>query len=146
MNRSSSALVIDAWALVAHLLGEPRGSRVRALLEAARSAGRRVLISGMSVGEVCYTIERRNGVEAVQAVLGALEDLQIEIVDPDLRTILSAAGVKAGHSISFGDAFVVALARNERGTVVTGDPDFRKVEHLVPVLWLDQQESSPAGP
>jgi uncharacterized protein len=77
--------------------------------------------------------QRRDGAQTVRAVLGALEDLRIDVADPDRAMILNAAGSKARHSTSFGDAFVVALAQAERATVVTGDPDFRKVEHLIPV-------------
>jgi uncharacterized protein len=146
MDPSSPPLVVDTWALMAHLLDEPEGPRVRTLLQAAGVAGGRILISAISLGEACYMIERRDGAQAVRAVLGALEDLRIEIADPDRGMILSATGVKARYTISFGDAFVVALAAAEQATVVTGDPDFRKVEHLVPVLWLGQEESGPAAP
>ena len=34
------------------------------------------------------------------------------------------------------DAFAVALAQEKSATVVTGDPEFREVESLVPVLRL----------
>ncbi len=130
-------LVLDTWALLAYLQAEPAGPVVRGALEAARQDGRRVLLSGMSVGELCYIVERRLGTVAVQDLLSGLEDLGLGIVYPDRATILAAAHVKAHFPISFGDAFVVSLAQAEGATVMAGDPDFRKIGRLVPIDWLD---------
>jgi predicted nucleic acid-binding protein len=44
--------------------------------------------------------------------------------------------VKAHRSVALADAFVVALALAEGGTILTGDPEFHSVEKLVPVEWL----------
>ena len=66
------------------------------------------------------------------------------MVDVDRRAILGAAHVKAQHPISFADAFVVTLAVEEGATVLTGDPEFKRVEHLVPVHWLTGDVCEPA--
>jgi ribonuclease VapC len=50
--------------------------------------------------------------------------------------VLAAARVKATHHISYADAFTIALAQELGGTVVTGDPEFKGVESVVPVMWL----------
>ena len=49
---------------------------------------------------------------------------------------LAAAHVKAHHAISYADAFAVALAQQMQATILTGDPEFGKIEHLVAVEWL----------
>lgn len=38
--------------------------------------------------------------------------------------------------MSFADAFAVALAQESTAAVLTGDPEFKEVEKLIPVLWL----------
>jgi len=38
--------------------------------------------------------------------------------------------------MSYADAFAVATARRENAAIVTGDPQFAKVEHLVHIDWL----------
>ena len=43
---------------------------------------------------------------------------------------------------SYADAFAVALAQMKQAAVVTGDPDFRKFEGLVPIEWLSQSGSA----
>ena len=34
------------------------------------------------------------------------------------------------------DSFAIALAEESAATVVTGDPEFKAVEKLIPILWL----------
>ena len=101
----------------------------------------------MSIGEVCYLIERRKGIEAVEASLGLIEALPVRIVEVDRPIILSAARIKARHPISLGNAFVVALAIDQGATVVSGDPEFKRVGSA-PVLRLRPglgREPSPDG-
>jgi predicted nucleic acid-binding protein len=43
---------------------------------------------------------------------------------------------KAGHGISYADAFSAALAQSENATMVTGDPEFNSVTELVQIEWL----------
>jgi predicted nucleic acid-binding protein len=136
MKRDNPLFVVDTHAILAYLFGESGGNIVRKRLSVAREGGCRLLISAMSVCEVCYIVERRKGVEAVGEALALLQELPAQVVDLDRAVILAAARVKAGHPISLGDAFVAALALDKGATVVTGDPDFKHVEHLVPVLWL----------
>ncbi len=40
------------------------------------------------------------------------------------------------HPISYADAFVVATALNKGATIVTGDPEFKNVEYMVPIHWI----------
>jgi ribonuclease VapC len=57
-------------------------------------------------------------------------------VSNSFTDVLEAARIKARLPISYADAFAVATAQRERAVIVTGDPEFRKVEHLVTVKWL----------
>lgn len=136
MDLNMPTFVLDSHAILAHFLDEPSAAGVREALEAGHETEGRVLVSAMSVGEICYIIERRGGVKAVGAALSALADLSLTIVDLDRQAVLSAAHIKAHHPISFADAFVVSLALAEGATIITGDPEFREVEQLVPVRWL----------
>jgi predicted nucleic acid-binding protein len=47
---------------------------------------------------------------------------------------LSAARIKAAHSLAYADAFVVATAIDRKGAIVTGDAEF---EGVYPhILWI----------
>jgi len=50
--------------------------------------------------------------------------------------VFQAAEYKAGHSISYADCFALAAAMEQKASIVTGDPEFRKVGHLVKVMWI----------
>jgi predicted nucleic acid-binding protein len=131
-----SVVVLDSFAAISFLRGEAGATRVQEVLTVACREDRRVLLSAISLGEIAYISERRHGLPAVQAVLSAIQSLPVEVVEVDLQVVLAAAHVKAQHPISLADAFVVALALAQDGTILTGDPEFRSVEGVVPIEWL----------
>jgi PIN domain nuclease of toxin-antitoxin system len=62
--------------------------------------------------------------------------LPVELVNIDLELAARAAWFKAGGGISYGDAFVIALAHREGAPVLTGDREFEHVTDRVDVMWL----------
>lgn len=74
-----------------------------------------------------------------------LAHYQNEPGGPRVKAVLSRAekGVadvylKAHHPISYADAFALALAQEKQAALLTGDPEFRKVESLATIEWLPQ--------
>jgi uncharacterized protein len=49
---------------------------------------------------------------------------------------MAAARLKAQYAVSYGDAFAITLAIELDATVVTNDPEFKNIEHLVKVKWI----------
>jgi predicted nucleic acid-binding protein len=141
VNPESDILVLDSYALLAYLGGEPGRYRIREALAAAKDGKCRLLLCTINLGEVLYMTERRRGFEAAQNVQALIESLPIEILDATRKLVLNAAHIKANHPISYADAFVVALAQGERGTILTGDPEYRAVEEIVEVEWLTQERT-----
>jgi uncharacterized protein len=45
-------------------------------------------------------------------------------------------GIKGQYALSSADCFAVATAIKEKATMVTGEPEFRKVAGLVGIDWL----------
>jgi predicted nucleic acid-binding protein len=129
-------VILDSFALISLVCGEVGAARVQQVLSTARREQCRAVISLISLAETAYIVERRRGLPGAQRVLSLVEDLPLEVVGVDRRAALSAAHVKAHHSMALADAFVVALALAEAGMILTGDPEFRSVEKLVPVEWL----------
>jgi ribonuclease VapC len=62
--------------------------------------------------------------------------LGIEILSIPNALIFRAAEYKAEFSISYADCFALASALENRAALVTGDPEFKKVEHLIEVVWV----------
>jgi predicted nucleic acid-binding protein len=91
-----------------------------------------------SLGEILYITEREQSLEAAHSALAAVDQLPIEVTEAGRALTLEAAHVKAHHTLSYADAFVVALAQQRDARVVTGDPEFRQAEERVAVVWLPQ--------
>ncbi len=64
--------------------------------------------------------------------------LPVRMVAADRELTIAAARIKAKYPVSYADAFAVALAKLKRVPVLTGDPEFRRVEELVSVMWLEK--------
>ncbi len=52
------------------------------------------------------------------------------------QDVLEASRIKATYSISYADCFVVATALKENAPIVTGDPEFKKVQEIVTIEWI----------
>ena len=128
--------VLDSFGLLAYFGGEPGEAQVKTVLERAAAGQAEVYLSVVNLGEVAYIIEREQGAFATRRALAAIDQLPIHIIEADRRMALAAAHVKAHHPISYADAFVVALAQQMEAVILTGDPEFGKIEHLVAVEWL----------
>lgn len=128
--------VLDSFAVLAYLGDEPGADRVRAVLEHGRAQAGRIFMSTINLGECLYIIERERGLESAHAAIAAVDQLPVEIVAADRERSFAAAHIKAHYSVSFANAFAIALAQDKQAAVVTGDPEFTQVESLVPIHWL----------
>jgi predicted nucleic acid-binding protein len=121
------AYVLDSYAVLAYLEGEPGADRVAELLRAA--AGRRCHLSlcAVNLGEVMYIVERERGLPRAQETLARIYELPVEVVDPDRTLTLAAAHLKAQWPVAYADCFAAALARARDAPLLTGDPEFGKI-------------------
>ena len=109
--------VLDAWAVVAVLMGESAGPRVEETI-AAGGAG----ASWISLGEAHYTLTRRRNASA--ADLGLRRVLtRLRAEEPDAALVTAAARIKAGGSLSYADCFVIATAQRYGAPLLTGAPE-----------------------
>lgn len=134
--KPSGSYVFDSFALLAYLADEPGADIVREVIEYGQRQEGSVWMSVINLGECLYIVEREEGLTAAHRAIAAIRQLPIKEVAADRERTFAAAHIKAHHKLSFADAFAVALAQEKRATVVTGDPEFKHVESLVPVLWL----------
>jgi ribonuclease VapC len=91
----------------------------------------------INVGEVYYILTRERSLAAAEYFLhDILQALAIKITPNSFSDVIEAAKIKAQFPIPYADAFAVATAIKYDATLVTGDPDFKKVEHLIEIEWL----------
>ena len=130
--------VLDSFALLALFRAETGGPRVRELVNKASADAIALSITSVNLGEVFYRTIRERGLEQAHEMLARVGELSIEIVDVDEELALMAGALKAASGIGYADCFVAALAQRLDAAVVTGDSDFRRLEPLVTIEWLDE--------
>ncbi len=137
------AYILDSYAVLAYLAAEPGGDRVRELLEAARDRKCHLYMSVVNLGEVIYIIERERGLPRAQETLARIDELSISMVDVDRSLALAAAHLKTECPIAYADCFAAALAQSKNASLITGDPEFRKVkpECNLQIEWLANREN-----
>jgi predicted nucleic acid-binding protein len=128
--------VLDSYAILAFLFGEPGDERVSAAFEKAAEVGKRLLVTAPNWAEVRYQVERKIGLKRWNDVRTRLLSLPIEIVSIDRQLAEDAGALKAVHRMSLADCFAAALTAKVKGEIMTGDPEFKAVEKLIRVVWL----------
>jgi ribonuclease VapC len=68
-------------------------------------------------------------------MLAHVQSLEITTLPCPNDLIYRAAELKARYPIYYADAFALATAMEQGADLVTGDPEFRQVEHLVNIIW-----------
>lgn len=58
-------------------------------------------------------------------------------MDADLELAARVAWFRLRGGISYADRFAAALAHRDGVPLITGDPEFRRVEDVVRIAWLD---------
>lgn len=140
MNRKR---LLDSFALLAYLNKEANFERVKQILAQAQKSGAFVLMNEINIGETYYILFRKRGAKQAEFFIDTiLPGLPIAPVSNTFESVLEAARIKAEYPLSFSDCFAVSNARRENAIVVTGDPEFRNVEHIVEIEWLDKQSGN----
>lgn len=128
--------LLDSFAVLAWVQDEPGADRVDALLTHAKRRKAPLLVSVINLGEVYYQLARQLGHPFAQEIIRQIEILPLQFYPCDQALAIEAAKIKADFPMAYADAFAVATALREDAVVVTGDPEFRQVEHLVAIDWL----------
>ncbi len=130
---STGVLVLDSYALLAFVQDEAAADAVEAILHRSDAGELRLALSVVNLGEVYYRTVRAFDSDRAQAVLAQIAEYKIDIVDVDRDLALAAARIKGTYRLSYADCIAAALAQRLGGAVVTGDPEFRRIEHLVQI-------------
>jgi len=126
--------LIDSYALLAYLKQESNYPKVEDLLSSKET---HLLMNDINIGETFYILARERGLDQAEYFINAiLPNLPIAKIGNTLTEVIDAAKIKAQYPISYADCFAVATAIREKAFIVTGDPDFKRVEKIVPIDWL----------
>ena len=136
MPRKPKAIVLDSWAVIAYLEGEPAAERVADHIADAHENDIPMFISVVNAGEVWYIIARETSVSDADRSITELRHLGIEFVNADWSLAHDAGVYKSKLKMSFADCFAAAVAHQKKALLLTGDPEFKQVEQEITIDWL----------
>ena len=74
-------------------------------------------------------VKRAFGDRKKMEILAHIARMDLTILPVPNALIFQAAEYKAQYPLSYADCFVLASALEQKAVIVTGDPEFKKVEH-----------------
>ena len=133
---TAETYVFDSYALLKVFQKEEGYEKVVGLLRHVLASGGRALMNAINYGEIIYIVKRAFGDQKKIECLAAIERLGIEIRSVPNELIFKATELKAEFSISYADCFALLTALENKAALVTGDSEFKKVEHLAKIVWV----------
>jgi predicted nucleic acid-binding protein len=128
--------LFDSHALLAFFQKEEGADIVAGILRKALKQQMEQFICVINLGEIIYMTKRRFGDKRKVEMLGRIHQLGLEILPVPEPIVYRAAELKAEYPISYADCFALVSAVDRDAILVTGDPEFKKVAHLVPIEWI----------
>ena len=132
----TSRYKFDSHALLAFFQREEGAEIVGDILLMALKQKLERLICVINLGEIIYITKRRFGDEKKLEVLSRVHQLGFKVLPAPESLVFKAAELKAEYPISYADCFTLACALEHSAILVTGDPEFKKVAHLVSIHWI----------
>ncbi len=129
-------ILFDSHAILKYSQDEPGADEVEKLLNLCQHDQAESIISQINLGEVYYKTIRRKGLEFARNYLQNFAQLPIKVIPASEEIVLLAAEIKARYPISYADCFAAATAIQAKAAIITGDPEFRKVEEIVKIHWV----------
>jgi len=134
----NNAYVLDSYALLALLQKEKGQAQVAALIAQTQENNATLYLSLINWGEILYIVQREQGARVAEVLMQDIDRLPIALMQVDRARVAAAARIKGAFAVSYADAFAIALAQELDATIVTSDPEFKSIEKLVSVLWLER--------
>ena len=129
-------ILFDAHAILKWTQKEKGYQKVKSFLLACRDQGAIGYMNQINLGEVYYKTIRAVGTARAKEFLENFSRLPIQIILPDSELIWKASEIKAAFPISYADCFAVATALRFGASILTGDPEFKKIASIVSIEWL----------
>ena len=134
-----NSIVLDSFALIGYLEDETFAPRIEELLKQARRGKNRIYLHAIHLGEVYYITLRERGQDLADLAFARIKSFPLTYIDTiDENFFRTAARLKANYPISYADAFAASIAVIQNSSLLTGDPEFKKLEKEedISIEWL----------
>jgi ribonuclease VapC len=129
--------VLDSYAVIAYFEDEPGADRVAKVLRQLVQGKAKGFMSVVNWGEVYYNTMREQGVAEAEKVILQLDKFPIQIVEVNKDLTYEAAKLKGKYRIVYTNCFAVALSVKLNASLVTGDPEFKKLRERISIQWIN---------
>lgn len=129
----NSGYLFDSHALLAFFQNESGAEIVYEILQKSRKEHIDRLVCVINLGEIIYITKRMFGDQKKIELLGRIHQLGFKVLSVPDTLVYQATEIKAEYPISYVDCFVIACAQEHNATIVTGDSEYKNVEHLVKI-------------
>jgi ribonuclease VapC len=131
-----SGYLFDSHALLAFFQNEPGAEIVAKILRTSMEQDLDRLICMINVGEILYLTKTRFGDTKKLEILSRIHQLGFKLLSVTDALVFQAAEYKAQYAMSYADCFALACAIENSAVLITGDPEFQAVSHLVKIEWI----------
>jgi predicted nucleic acid-binding protein len=128
--------VLDSYALIAFFEDESGAKKTATILKHIVERKAHGYLSVINWGEIYYSTMREEGIEEAEKIIGLIKKYPIQIIDADEELTYHAAKLKGQYRIAYADCFAAALSIQMNASIVTGDPEFKKLAEKVNILWI----------
>ena len=132
----TSGYLFDSHALLAFFQNEVGANIVFNILQKSVKEHMDRFICVINLGEIIYITKRMFGDQKKIEILGRIHQLELKVLAVPEVLVYQAAEIKAEYPISYADCFAITCAKAQNAIIVTGDPKFKNVEHLVKIEWI----------
>jgi ribonuclease VapC len=132
---------MDSFAMIAFFEDEPGANKVTEILDALMKQKAKAFMSVVNWGEIYYNTMRVQGIEEAEDVIKQFNKYPIQLIEADQALTYEAAKLKGKHKIAYADCFAAALSLRLKAPIVTGDPEFKKLDDQVSIQWIDTRIS-----
>ncbi len=141
---NTDTFVLDASAVLTYIAGEQGSDRLEQLLcgrKTEDSASSVLLMDCISLSEVYWVVRREVSEEKANQVLALVKNWDIKFIPVDEVISLLAVRIRSVWSISNIDAYALATAQLFGATLVTNNPQLRRIEGWIKILWLAESQT-----
>ncbi len=132
----SESYIFDSHAILKFFQKERGANKVANLLREIKKTKKTKYINAINLGEIIYITKREFGEFKKIETLALIEQLNFTILPVPNSLIFQAAEYKAEYGIFYADCFIITSAIEHGAIIITGDPEFKKVEHIVKIRWV----------
>ena len=128
--------IMDSYAMIAFFEDEPGSEKVSDILNALMKQKAKAFMSVINWGEIYYNTMRVQGIEKAEDLIAQIKKYPIQLLPADQEITYMAAKLKGTHKIAYAYCFAAALSSKLKASVLTGDPEFKKLEPEISIQWI----------